>query len=52
MFLNANLLAMADPNDSDGDGISGTVNWITIPGYSIPSSSSGYSKWKAYWTIW
>lgn len=34
------LLAMADPNDSDGDGISGTVNWITIPGYSIPSSSS------------
>lgn len=36
----ADLLAMADPNDSDGDGISGTVNWITIPGYSIPSSSS------------
>lgn len=34
------LLAMADPNDSDGDGISGTVNWITIAGYSIPSSSS------------
>ena len=28
----ADLLAMADPNDSDGDGISGTVNWIIIPG--------------------
>jgi CxxC motif-containing protein (DUF1111 family) len=36
----ADLLAMADPNDSDGDGISGTVNWITIPSYSIPSSTS------------
>jgi CxxC motif-containing protein (DUF1111 family) len=36
----ADLLAMADPNDSDGDGISGTVNWITIPSFSIPSSTS------------
>lgn len=34
------LLAMQDPNDSDGDGISGTVNWIIIPSYSIPSSAS------------
>lgn len=34
------LLAMQDPNDSDGDGISGTVNWIIIPSYSIPSSTS------------
>ncbi len=36
----ADLLTMADPNDSDGDGISGTVNWIVIPSYSIPSSAS------------
>lgn len=36
----ADLLAMADPNDNDGDGISGTVNWIKIPSYSIPSSNS------------
>lgn len=36
----ADLLAMSDPNDSDGDGISGTVNWITIPSFSIPSSTS------------
>jgi CxxC motif-containing protein (DUF1111 family) len=36
----ADLLAMEDPNDSDGDGISGTVNWIVIPNYSIPSSTS------------
>lgn len=32
----ADLLAMADPDDNDGDGISGTVNWITIPDYIIP----------------
>ena len=36
----ADLLAMEDPNDNDGDGISGTVNWIVIPNYSIPSSTS------------
>ena len=48
----ADLLAMADPNDSDGDGISGTVNWIIIPSYSIPSSNFNYTKRKIYWTIW
>lgn len=36
----ADLLAMEDPNDNDGDGISGTVNWIVIPDYSIPVSTS------------
>jgi len=36
----ADLLAMEDPNDSDGDGISGTVNWIEIPNYSMPTSTS------------
>lgn len=36
----ADLLAMEDPNDIDGDGISGKVNWIRIPDYSKPSSSS------------
>jgi CxxC motif-containing protein (DUF1111 family) len=30
------LLAMADPNDSDGDGISGVVNWNVIPSYISP----------------
>lgn len=36
-FLNAvsdaDLVALADPNDADGDGISGRPNWITIPAY-------------------
>lgn len=31
----ATLLALADENDSDGDGISGRPNWINVPQYSI-----------------
>jgi CxxC motif-containing protein (DUF1111 family) len=29
------ILAMADPNDADGDGISGRPNWVSIPAYCI-----------------
>ncbi|CAA9197765.1 di-heme oxidoredictase family protein [Flavobacterium sp. NPDC079362] len=36
----ADLIQMTDPDDSNGDGISGTVNWITIPSYSIPASNA------------
>ena len=32
----ADLLAMADPDDSDGDGISGRPNWKAIPAYTTP----------------
>jgi CxxC motif-containing protein (DUF1111 family) len=36
----ATILSMADPNDADGDGISGVPNWSTVPNYvSIPSSA-------------
>ncbi len=31
----ATLLALSDPNDANGDGISGRPNWITIPQYCI-----------------
>lgn len=31
----ADLLALADPNDTNGDGISGRPNWITMPSYLI-----------------
>jgi len=31
----ATLLALADENDANGDGISGRPNWITIPTYCI-----------------
>lgn len=38
-FLDAvtdnDILSYADPNDNDGDGISGVVNWVTIPWYCI-----------------
>lgn len=30
----ATLLALADPNDADGDGISGRPNWIVLPTYT------------------
>ena len=30
------ILAMADPQDVEGDGISGVPNWNTIPAYAIP----------------
>jgi len=30
------ILAMADPDDLDGDGISGVPNWNKIPHYAIP----------------
>jgi CxxC motif-containing protein (DUF1111 family) len=32
----ATILAMADPLDLNGDGISGVANWNHIPGYCIP----------------
>lgn len=31
----ASILALADPNDLDGDGISGTPNYINIPSYLV-----------------
>ncbi|MFH6997416.1 di-heme oxidoredictase family protein [Flavobacterium sp. FlaQc-57] len=36
----ADILAMTDPGDSDNDGISGTVNWISIPNYSITGANT------------
>lgn len=31
----ATLLSLADENDTNGDGISGRPNWITVPQYSL-----------------
>jgi CxxC motif-containing protein (DUF1111 family) len=33
LVSDADILTMADPNDSDGDGISGVPNWKPIPYY-------------------
>lgn len=35
LVSDADILAMADPNDADGDGISGVPNWNEIPEYVI-----------------
>jgi CxxC motif-containing protein (DUF1111 family) len=32
----ADLLALADPDDADGDGISGRPNWVHLPDYATP----------------
>lgn len=32
----ADIVALADPTDANGDGISGVVNWISLPGYALP----------------
>lgn len=36
----ADILAMADPNDANGDGISGVPNWNAIPFYVVPGPNS------------
>ena len=33
----ADLLASQDPNDANGDGITGVVNWVTVPEFVTPS---------------
>lgn len=32
----SDILAWADPDDADGDGISGVPNWVTMKGYLVP----------------
>lgn len=36
----ADVLALSDPNDNNGDGISGVPNWHHIPSYGIPRNGS------------
>jgi CxxC motif-containing protein (DUF1111 family) len=36
----ATILALADPGDANGDGISGVPNWITIPAYVTPRADA------------
>lgn len=42
----ATLLALADENDRDGDGISGRPNWITIPSYCLERPNTVYRGLK------
>jgi CxxC motif-containing protein (DUF1111 family) len=36
----ATILSLVDPNDADGDGISGRPNWINIPPYCVLRSAT------------
>jgi len=36
----ASILAMADPNDADADGISGVPNWIALPSFISPAPNA------------
>ena len=36
----ADILAWADPNDLNGDGISGVANWIALKSYVVPRAAS------------
>ncbi|MDO6431955.1 di-heme oxidoredictase family protein [Flavitalea sp. BT771] len=36
----ADILSMSDPNDTNGDGISGTPNWNTIPPFVTPAPNA------------
>lgn len=36
----ADILAMADPNDIDGDGISGIPHWMPLKDFVIPASNA------------
>ncbi len=40
LVSDSDILAMADPNDTDGDGISGIPNWVEIPSYITPRQTS------------
>jgi CxxC motif-containing protein (DUF1111 family) len=41
------LLLLADPNDENGDGISGRINWVHVPDFISPTANaiSDNGKW-------
>lgn len=40
LVSDADILVMADPNDADGDGISGVPNWISLPSFITPNANA------------
>ncbi len=40
LVSDADILAMADPTDANGDGISGVPNWITLPSFIDPNPNT------------
>ncbi len=46
LVSDADILSMTDPNDADGDGISGVVNWSSLPGFISPNQYSTQQNGK------
>lgn len=40
LVSDADILAMADPADANGDGISGVPNWIALPSFISPKANA------------
>jgi CxxC motif-containing protein (DUF1111 family) len=40
LVSDSDILAMADPSDADGDGISGVPNWVSMPYYVEPNDGA------------
>jgi CxxC motif-containing protein (DUF1111 family) len=40
LVSDADILAMADPGDANGDGISGVPNWILLPSFISPNANA------------
>lgn len=40
LVSDADIIAMADPTDANGDGISGVPNWIALPSFISPSTNA------------
>ena len=40
LVTDADIIAMSDPTDADGDGISGVPNWVKIPSYFEPNEGA------------
>ena len=40
LVSDADILGLSDPNDANGDGISGVPNWINIPAYVQPPTNA------------
>ncbi|HNA15043.1 MAG TPA: di-heme oxidoredictase family protein [Ferruginibacter sp.] len=40
LVSDADIIAMADPNDADADGISGVPNWMALPPYLSPAPNA------------
>lgn len=46
LVTDADILDMADPDDSNGDGISGAPNWNSVPGYVVVPNGAATQNGK------